>query len=105
MQQYEQHYLWIYRTQGGIKCNLLDEDRFAEALRAPGHHVCEVDSPTQRITFNVGFPNEWEEMQAHYLVDTQIKFWPVFNNGETLEWTEGGIGGPEGIKQHRLTDY
>lgn len=102
---WEQHYIWIYRTQAGIKARVLDEERFAEALRAPGHHVCEVESPAQRITYNVAYPNEWDAAEAHYLVDTQIKHWPIYNSGDTLDRAQGGEGGPEQIKQHRLTDY
>lgn len=102
---WEQAYIWIYKTQSGIKARVLDEGRFAEALRAPGHKVCEVEAEDQRIIFNVAYPKEWSEEQPISLIKTQVRLWPMYNNGEDLRWSWGGIGGPEEVKKRPATGY
>lgn len=87
---YEQFYLFIYRTKDGIRARLMDGARFGEAIQHPGQRCTEIEWDAQRITFNVAYPMEWDEVDAHYLVNTQVKGWPMWMRGLLVTRAGGG---------------
>lgn len=95
---YSQFYIYIYRSRDGIRCNLMDEEKFAQALHSPGQHVTEVECDNIKVNFNVAYPRDWAESDAHFLVNTQLKFWPIFISGVKIKEAEGGTGGPIGFE-------
>lgn len=96
------YYIFIYRTAKGLKAVVMTEERFVEAIQAPGHHLTEVERLQDNNVFNVAYPREWEEADAHYLIVTQISTWPIFKDGVIIQEAEGGIGGPEAVKTESL---
>lgn len=90
---FQDFYVVIFRTQGGLKA-ILSSRRGFERNQKGGHSaVTEVELELKKLRFTVAYPKEWKKEQAHYLVETQIANWGCFNTGEPIPEVKGGVGG------------
>lgn len=88
-------HLYVYRSGVGLMARITSPAEFERIMKSPGSRT-HVWAGRENFPFDLVVVHQTGELtaeQADYLCETQISFWPAFQNGLALEWSKGGIGG------------